>query len=387
MVTLNEIEESLASDELPSIPWLIEGLVSIQADTVEDVVDDKAKKKKTVELARKNACHLGLLKESLQAAVAIEFTTIPPYLCALWSIRDDLHPLAKSIREVVQEEMLHMILTCNMLAALGEQPRINSCVPEYPAELPRNVHPELTIKLSGLTRDALATFMQIERPEQIVSHGHDHDDADHAGSTIGRFYERIERAFDILKPELSTDCQIGGPPVAAAVVPTSLKDCIVEDVKEVKEAIEIIREQGEGSSKTPEDSGEDDLAHYYRFEEWYVGRKLERDPETGRYFHGKPMELPDVWPMAKVPAGGYEARDVSDEVQCLLERFDETYSSMLDLLQQTWQRGGQRSFVRSLELMFELEKYAKPLMRIPIKHGEAETFGPCFRYRGDGGKK
>src|SRR5207244_329121 len=59
------------------------------------------------------------LELALQSAVSVEFSTIPPYLSALWSIKDQMHPVAASIRDVVQEEMLHMALACNMLTALG----------------------------------------------------------------------------------------------------------------------------------------------------------------------------------------------------------------------------------------------------------------------------
>lgn len=38
------------------------------------------------------------LKEALRGAVQIEFATIPLYLTALWSIIDQAHPVAKSIR-------------------------------------------------------------------------------------------------------------------------------------------------------------------------------------------------------------------------------------------------------------------------------------------------
>jgi hypothetical protein len=55
----------------------------------------------------------------LQGAVSLEFSTLPPYLSALWSVKDDLSPVAKSIREIAQEEMLHMALACNMLSAIG----------------------------------------------------------------------------------------------------------------------------------------------------------------------------------------------------------------------------------------------------------------------------
>ncbi len=41
---------------------------------------------------------LDWLKESLQAAIKLEFATLPPYLAALWSIKQDSDPVAMSIR-------------------------------------------------------------------------------------------------------------------------------------------------------------------------------------------------------------------------------------------------------------------------------------------------
>ena len=73
-------------------------------------------------LARMN---VDRLKELLEAAVKLELATIPPYLCALYSI----HPSATtrrswSIRSVVVEEMLHMVLAANVLNAIGGDPRV-----------------------------------------------------------------------------------------------------------------------------------------------------------------------------------------------------------------------------------------------------------------------
>ena len=106
------------------------------------------------------------LERALQSAVSVEFSTIPPYLCALWSIKDPMHPVAKSIRNVVHEEMLHMSLACNMLTAIGRVPRINhpNAVPRYPGHIPGMVHPELRVTLSGLTDASLDVFIAIEAP-------------------------------------------------------------------------------------------------------------------------------------------------------------------------------------------------------------------------------
>src|SRR5262245_41189128 len=40
------------------------------------------------------------LKEALQAAVQLEFATIPPYLCAMWSVKDTGSAAYRLIREI-----------------------------------------------------------------------------------------------------------------------------------------------------------------------------------------------------------------------------------------------------------------------------------------------
>ena len=79
------------------------------------------------------------LKELLEAAVKLELSTIPPYLCALYTIHPEGNDEAKLvIRSVVVEEMLHMVLAANVLNAIGGDPRVAGPehAPRYPHELP-----------------------------------------------------------------------------------------------------------------------------------------------------------------------------------------------------------------------------------------------------------
>jgi len=73
---------------------------------------------------------LSMLRAALQAAVTLEFSTLPPYLTAIWSVKDPLHLVADSILNILQEEMLHMALSCNMLVAIGGRPEIKTAVEE-----------------------------------------------------------------------------------------------------------------------------------------------------------------------------------------------------------------------------------------------------------------
>jgi hypothetical protein len=110
------------------------------------------------------------LNEALQAALKLELSTIPPYLCALWSIDEtdgnSDYPI-ESIKKIVVEEMRHIGLVCNMLTALGFTPEIKTpqVVPLYPGPLPRGVNPQLTVSLRKLSKQQLETFLEIEKPE------------------------------------------------------------------------------------------------------------------------------------------------------------------------------------------------------------------------------
>jgi hypothetical protein len=347
--------------------------------------------------------NLAWLKSALQAAISLEYATCPPYLSALWSIENDTHPVAVSLREVAQEEMVHLALACNMLSAIGGKPSFTTPPDDapadlplpariaYPSHLPGGVRRELVVPLQGLGDDALDVFMEIESPEypgDVVTNG-DHD----SYRTIGQFYDAIAEAFEknADRLEMSTDNQITGPRA----------NFVVKSIDDARRAIDLIQHQGEGAI-APVDlgdgvhlgtptwefaPGEDYLAHYYRYAEMKERRKITtwsevRDGhEVTLYEFGEPIDWPTVFPMAKVPAGGYRADDVAPEVAFLLDRFDATYTRLLDFFEGAWQRGGQASFWHAIETMFDLEGTGRQLMQIPIP-GTDTTYGPCFRYQG-----
>jgi hypothetical protein len=312
------------------------------------------------------------LKESLQAAVKLEFATLPPYLAAYWSVRDEVSPVALSLREIFREEMLHMGLACNMLTALGGAPQLKTpdAVPVYPGALPGGVNPELIVPLGGLTKDLLAVFMQVEFPADGPVE--DEDGGDGEVPTIGDFYTAIQLAFDTLQPALSPDRQLEGP--------LGLRRLGTLDA--VRDSIALIKRQGEGSKMSPEDTGPSDLAHFYRFGEMFHGRRLQRDPETGEFrFDGPDLPFPEVFPMALVPEGGYRREDVTDEVARLLEQFDRDYTTMLGQLQTAWERGDRTALRAAVLTMLGLRDPAVSLMQITIPGREA-TYGPCFRLAG-----
>lgn len=327
---------------------------------------------------------LDMLKAALQGAVSLEFSTLPPYLTALWSIRDNRSEVANSIREVLQEEMLHMALACNMLTAIGGTPEIRTAVPHYPGKLPMDVHPELTVGLSGLNDDVLRAFMEIERPahpghfasldasrdlEKSETAEHDPEKTDY---TIGQFYDALLTTFRETQPAFRADRQITGP----------LAWFVIRDLDDVQRAIATIETQGEGSEGSP-DASEGNLSHYFRFAELLERKRLEQDPQTGTWRFRAPITFDlssDVLPVGPAPIGGYDNLTAPDpEARRLLHRFNSTYSEVVDLLDLAWREdGGQAHLWRGIGLMFDLEKSALPLMQIARPDGL--NYGPDFRY-------
>jgi hypothetical protein len=332
---------------------------------------------------------LAHLHVALQAAVTLEFATLPPYLSALWSVKDDIGVVANSLRQIVQEEMLHLALAANMLVSIGGRPQVASAAPEYPGQLPLQVHPELTVHLAALAPATLATFLEIERPNHPGHHialnaARDLDEQhrrmertdDPADLTIGAFYEHILESFRRLTPPMSTARQVTAP----------LASMVVKGVDDVARAIGIITREGEGSDG-PADTGAYNLAHYYRFAEIIEGKHLVQDPATGDYAFVTPIDFDmhgGVWPMAPVPEGGYVLDTIDDdEVRRLLHGSNLAYTRLLDLLQAVWESdGGQGSLWHAIDAMFELEKYAKRLMQVPRPGGDG-NYGPDFRYLSD----
>jgi hypothetical protein len=306
---------------------------------------------------------LAWLKRSLQNAIELELSTIPPYLCGLWSLVTQSGPVYDLIYSIVKEEMLHMGLACNMLTTIGGTPQINTkaAVPQYPGNLPGGVRPQLTVALSGLTKDViLNTFMEIEYPEGgpvTFALGRTYP-------TIGAFYDAIANAFLKLPTSAFTGArQITSYKlsVAGAVYP-------IKSQADAQKAILEIKEQGEGTSKTPEAPDfENELAHYYKFAEIYHGRAFVQT--NGHWdYTGDPIPFPPVYPMAVVPAGGYPQS----------QAFDVLFTGLLGNLQNAWANGDQTQMDAAVNAMYTLADPARALMATPLPSGNG-NYGPDFR--------
>ncbi|MEJ1931171.1 ferritin-like protein [Nostoc sp. NIES-2111] len=322
------------------------------------------------EVPLETASLVSVVKTGLRAAIQLEFATIPLYLTALWSIIDQSHPAAISIRAVAHEEMLHLSLLCNLLSALGERPILTgSAVPRFPGRFPGRVHDELELRLEGYGPTALATFMEIERPEKPVRIIDEPIESfPEEDTTIGEFYEALLTAIRKLDPPLDPTRQIAGP----------FTWFVMTNIKHVEEAIGLIMAQGEGARGMPFSRYPRFLSHYYRFKSLAILRELKWDDAEKALRKGAHLAPPPVFTLGPASSNGYGPA-VPRSLKVAHDRFEETFSEMLRLLEGSWLDGGDKSFVRALELMFDLGSLAQDMMRIGRPDGRG--YCPCFGYR------
>ncbi|MFE4723733.1 ferritin-like protein, partial [Streptomyces sp. NPDC056728] len=109
------------------------------------------------------------LHSLLRTALALEHATIPPYLTAMYSLKDGKNrEVGDIIRSVVMQEMLHLALIGNIMNAVGVTPRFDDpdLVPAYPGRLPGGVMPDLEVSLGACSIERVRqVFMGIELPE------------------------------------------------------------------------------------------------------------------------------------------------------------------------------------------------------------------------------
>ena len=95
------------------------------------------------------------LRKHLQWAIELEHSTLPPYLCALYSIEEGHNEeAAEVVHSVFMEEMLHLTLAANILNAIGGSPQIDtpSILPTFPTYLPTATAPSRSGSTSSRRR-------------------------------------------------------------------------------------------------------------------------------------------------------------------------------------------------------------------------------------------
>ena len=364
------------------------------------------------------------LREHLQAAIELEHSTIPPYLCGLYTIRQDAIRLdtsppgpnlmaAEIIRTVVVEEMLHMMLASNVLNAVGGAPSIAHprFVPDYPATLPIGTGTPLVVNLLKFSEEAIDTFLAIERPlpppkpllrtprvaaarvpvppgqlAEMIRRGEIY-------GSIGEFYAAIERGLQGLEARAREQ---GGTIFTGSADRQITREYYynsggeafpVDDLESALKALREIVDQGEGydngifDDDFQEFGRQKSLAHYYRFNQIKLGLTYVQGdtPQSGPSGPAIPISYgPDgVYDMIanpsldRLPAGAVRDGALA---------FSRIYTDLLRMIDRAV-NGEPDQLVPAVVQMFTLKDSAIDLIRNPLPEGG--NAGPCFQYSGE----
>ncbi|KMQ64793.1 hypothetical protein ACM46_11220 [Chryseobacterium angstadtii] len=383
-----------------------------------------------------------VLQDLLQTAILIEHSTIPPYLTALYSIKDGTNALASQIiRSVAVEEMLHMIMVCNVMNAVNIQPSVNrpQNYPTYPMKLPMNV--DFYVGLETFCSNSIATFIAIESPSNPLVKAPKYETEPELASfraktaavqennfwtlenmkgfimenvhTIGEYYDVLFfyiTVFQIIAyyqehgslpqnfKELNRGGIFTGDP-AKQIRPEQYygsggKLHPVEALAGVIAVFQEIKGQGEGADDSifdvdPSQFEEGaELAHYFRFKEvfhehFYVEGNYEPFTDENGMMpvstppNGKP--LPVDWNGAYPMKENPKLSDYAGNKALYAQglEFNKTYRKLLDAIQSAVE-GNHQELEKSIMYMYALKEQAVGLMKQPLD--SQSNAGPTFEY-------
>jgi CDGSH-type Zn-finger protein/uncharacterized Fe-S cluster protein YjdI len=222
----------------------------------------------------------------LSEAAEFEHSVMCTYLYTMWSLKRGVEEgvtaeemiaierWRRSLRQVALEEMLHLTLVNNILAATGASPHLWR--PEFPVR-PGWFPTDVVMRLSPFTEATLDHFMYIERPEGIeMVDGAGFDHPTHYArparpellsptprdyTSQGQLYHALLRGLAKLVDEVGEECVFVGHGEAQVSakefgLPGLFK---VDSLDAARRAVEEIVLQGEGAPAHREGS------HYQRF--------------------------------------------------------------------------------------------------------------------------
>ncbi len=339
------------------------------------------------------------LLKMLHTAFQLELGTIPPYMMALVSIKPRTNRAAANIiRSVMLEEMLHILLMGNLISAIGEKVVIDSSVvPQFPLTLKFNKERfkdrQFDIDLDRFSESTISTFSKVELPtdwakEELALLGFQ---LDVPGIAIGDFYQ-------IIKTELGRICKEHGEENVFSGTPTHQidqdyywsgkgKPIVITGLSTALEALDLIINQGEGTSVDPIEkvgnglTDTENLPHFYRFRQiqfkkYYKSGDDPRQPPTGEEFE---VDYSEVFPMKKNAKSSDYAS--GSKLAALNNEFNRNYTLMLIQMAEAFNGSPKTMYTAIMNGMHGLTPIATEMVSTPIEGDPDGLHGaPSFEW-------
>ena len=341
------------------------------------------------------------LIDSLQTAVLLELSTIPPYLMALLSIKPQANRVAANIiRGVMMEEMLHMILAGNLIASLDGIVELGAeALPSYPLSLEfegkKFRDREFDVHLLRFSPRAIDTFMRIELPTELAvgtKKTTGTAEIEIPGITIGEFYESVEAKLVELCEAYSEAEVFSGDPARQVDInyywSGGGQAVTITDLATAKKAINVIVAQGEGCGRTVLDGDRHyfdqraEVAHYFSFKEIKCARRYQPGDNpcgepTGEEFD---VDYAAVYPIKEDPKSSDYAND--PHMSRLNDSFNIEYSEMIQQIAQSFNGTPEVLYIAIVNGMNNLTRIAEAMVSTPIAGNEKREHGaPSFEWR------
>ena len=348
----------------------------------------------------------GQLIEALQRAALLEFSTIPPYLTALYSIKDKTSQAFQTLRSVILEEMLHLNLASNLVNSIGGSPKFIDTstgevfVPSYPTYIFSSIfdidHPSGPyVQLMAASPEVLQeVFMAIEQPAPS-----DAPPQLEEPMTIGQFYKAIEQLFEQCVQEDPNifDNDTGLQRTDLYFGSGGGKAIYVNSLETAKQAINEITQQGEGSLPPDQRLYQKQqwgaYNHYGKRSDDTYGPILGTPFDLSHYFKFKDLAdgtipIGDTYPMLPNPS---PEKFTSPWTRELAELFNGCYGLLVKTLQVLFGSPTEPDpyftvIVPLMQSIFPL--LATQLMQLPVLADSdpavgpivGPNAGPCFQY-------
>lgn len=361
------------------------------------------------------------LKKAIQVAIEVEIATIPPYLAALYSLKDEKGYVHESLTRIIYQEMRHYGLACNLLLAIGGTPQTISeeTLKAYPKQLPWGLGDGQPVSIRKLThglRDdedddvstlrQIQTFMAIEKPdfmrEPRLKNGTYEVDGNcpgkHTPNSIGELYRKIMIALTILYEGKcisfgNEEKQVDNGPKAHVPL------FAITSIHLAKEAINIICSEGEGATDAENgldpycwESGPAVPAHYFAFAEMNYGHKIvlkydeapvdttlteEHRPLAGFSYSGDELHIRDleVYDMRDNPT--LESLKNDPDAFKVANNFAQKWYQLLEALQKTFAED-KKYIGDAVMAMKDCRDAAHVTMLTKMSDGSDKVIGPPF---------
>lgn len=331
------------------------------------------------------------LQQAMQLAIQIEFTTIPAYLTALYSIKQPDSQAYQLLRSVVMEEMFHVNQAANLLVGIGGLPKFTGdAVPKYPNYLP-HANPDVTPYV-GLYRASPEVFENVFAAIETPAPAH----AQPQGScydTIAQVYEAAVAGLEAYEKKYGSERLFSQNPDGRQRTDIYLgkfggKPVEVCCIKSAAFGVKQITQQGEGSVP--------DGQSYVPVEPWGAYNHYgQRTDGTYGPIIGVPAEMshfkkfrtvaldtanfPPTYPIVS----NVQRNDLQNPLAKLAaEVFDMAYSLMLEALERSFRKPRHVDdpdpfFAVALPLMHEvMPALARTLMNTATRANGDNAVGP-----------